>query len=184
MTLFIFYLIFIVEILSLLFVLTNLGNQTSSVWPPQERNTKTIYSLMIIFYSIVVGNIWLSIKEWDNLFLNVPGLRFVGAFFFIVGVAIYAWCRMYMSKKIEFGGKDHLITQGPYKYTRNPLYIADTLIFLGFALFSNSMLVIILMTLLVFTLLLLPLIEESWLLEQYGEKYRRYKAKVPRYIKI
>ena len=184
MTLFIFYLIFIVEILSFLFVLINLGNRANSVWPPQERNTKTIYSLMIIFYSIIFGNIWLSIKEWDNALFNIPGLRYLGVFFFILGLLFYAWCRMYMSKKMEFGGKDHLITQGPYQYTRNPLYIADTFIFLGFAFFSNSMLVIILMAVLVFTLLLLPLIEEPWLLEQYGEQYKSYMEKVPRYITI
>ncbi len=87
-----------------------------------------------------------------------------------------------MSKKVEFGIKDHLITQGPYQYTRNPLYVADSFIFIGFAFIGNSLLLVILMASLVLIVLLLPLVEEPWLLEQYGEKYRNYTEKTPRFL--
>ena len=87
-----------------------------------------------------------------------------------------------MSKKVEFGNKKHLITRGPYQYTRNPLYIADTFIFIGFAFLGNSLLLFVLMVTLVLTILLLPLVEEPWLLEQYGEPYRNYVKQVPRFF--
>ncbi len=87
-----------------------------------------------------------------------------------------------MSKKVEFGNKNHLVTQGPYQYTRNPLYIADTFIFIGFAFLGNSLLLIMLMALLVVTIFLLPIVEEPWLLEQYGELYRDYMKTTPRFF--
>lgn len=179
-----FYLIFCIESTLLIFVLINANNQANYIWPPQAGKTQSIYALMFIFYSIIASSIWIGICERTNPLFVAKWFRYVGIFILTLGIVLYTWCRMYISKKIEFGGKGRLITQGPYQYTRNPLYIADTLIFLGFAIISNSLLVYILMILLVIILLFLPLLEEPWLLEQYGKQYEDYMSKVPRYIKI
>ncbi|MBT3620755.1 MAG: hypothetical protein HN523_10055 [Porticoccaceae bacterium] len=74
------------------------------------------------------------------------------------------------------------MTQGPYQYTRNPLYAADSFIFIGFALLGNSLLLFILMASLTLIVLLLLLVEEPWLLEQYGGKYQDYSEKTPRFL--
>lgn len=178
----IFYLILFAEVTLLLIVLNLAFNRRISIWPPRGAKSKSIYVLMVIFYLIIAGSIWICIQEWGSPLIEFQWIRYIGTAISGLGLILYMWCRMHMSKRVEFGGTDHLITNGPYRYTRNPIYIADILIFLGFALLSNSLLVTILMCLLVITLLLLPLIEEPWLLEQYGEKYKNYMSKVPRYL--
>ena len=142
-----------------------------------------MYWALGIFYLLILGNIWLCVLQWSTPLFEMSWIRYFGGALLGLGLILYGWCRVYMSKKVEFGNKDHLITQGPYQYTRNPLYVADTLIFIGFALVGNSLLLIVLMILLVQIILLLPLIEEPWLLEQYGERYRNYMKKTPRFFK-
>lgn len=182
MVIYIFSPILILEIILLGFIILGSGKQVNKIWPPEEEKSLSIYILMLVFYLIIAGILWIAIIERTNPFFTVNWFRYVGISLLLLGICLYIWCRIYISKKVEFGGKDQLVTQGPYKYSRNPLYIADTLIFLGFAIFSNSMLVFILMILLVATLLLLPLVEEPWLLKQYGKQYEDYKSGVPRYF--
>jgi protein-S-isoprenylcysteine O-methyltransferase Ste14 len=76
-----------------------------------------------------------------------------------------------------------LATGGIYAYTRNPLYLALTLIYLGIAAATNA----IWMLLLVIPLLILIRYgviarEERYLRVQFGEEYRQYKARVRRWI--
>lgn len=181
---YIFYLILSIEIALLVIVITNIDKQVNDFWPPDSGNTRSIYALMFIFYLIIIGIMWIGIQERSNPIFAVLWLRYVGVITLSLGIVLYIWCRMYISKKVEFGAKGRLIVQGPYQYTRNPLYLADTLIFFGFALISNSLLVYILTILLVTILILLPFIEEPWLLKQYGDQYKNYKSVVPRYIYI
>ena len=75
-----------------------------------------------------------------------------------------------------------LTTEGPFRYTRNPSYLALAMIYAGIALLRNSL----------WAILLLPLVvkvmqrevigrEESYLERTFGEEYLTYKAKVRRW---
>ena len=76
-----------------------------------------------------------------------------------------------------------IITSGPYRFTRNPLYLALTLIYAGIAIAADSIWVL---------LLLMPVLlimnrgvigrEEKYLDEKFGEEYRRYKKTVRRWL--
>ena len=76
-----------------------------------------------------------------------------------------------------------LVTTGVYRRTRNPMYLAMTLLYLATALAADS---------LVAFLLLPPLLlvvrrgviarEERYLDARFGEEYRRYKANVRRWF--
>lgn len=76
-----------------------------------------------------------------------------------------------------------LVTDGPFRFSRNPLYVALTLMYAGIALMANS----------IWALLLLPLVilimwwfvirrEEAYLARAFGEEYEHYKLRVRRWI--
>ena len=76
-----------------------------------------------------------------------------------------------------------LISKGPFRYTRNPIYVAFTLIYVGIAALANSL----------WTLTLLPAVlaimqrgvierEEHYLERKFGDEYRSYKARVRRWL--
>ena len=76
-----------------------------------------------------------------------------------------------------------LITDGPNRFTRNPGYVALTLLYvgLGFAFGSVWVLMLIVPTLVVMDYGVIRK-EEQHLEAQFGEEYLRYKASVRRWI--
>lgn len=76
-----------------------------------------------------------------------------------------------------------LVTDGPYRYSRNPGYLALTLLYLGGALLVESVWVLILLapTLVVMTHAVIKK-EEEHLEAQFGEAYRQYKVKIRRWL--
>jgi protein-S-isoprenylcysteine O-methyltransferase Ste14 len=76
-----------------------------------------------------------------------------------------------------------LVTTGPYRFTRNPMYLGFTLLYLGVTCWVNSL----------WPLLALPLIlllmqrsviakEEAYLEHRFGEDYRQYRMRVRRWL--
>jgi protein-S-isoprenylcysteine O-methyltransferase Ste14 len=76
-----------------------------------------------------------------------------------------------------------IVTGGPYRFTRNPLYLSMTLIYAGITALANALP----------AALLLPVVlhimrrgvierEESYLERKFGDEYLDYKARVRRWI--
>jgi protein-S-isoprenylcysteine O-methyltransferase Ste14 len=76
-----------------------------------------------------------------------------------------------------------LVVVGPYQFTRNPIYIGFVLVYFGLAIILTSVWVLV---------LLIPVLiilqrgvverEEAYLERQFGETYRKYQARVPRWL--
>jgi protein-S-isoprenylcysteine O-methyltransferase Ste14 len=76
-----------------------------------------------------------------------------------------------------------LITEGPFRYTRNPAYLSLTMLYAGIALLRRAL----------WAILLLPLVvvaiqrdqierEERYLERTFGEEYLAYKERVRRWV--
>ena len=77
-----------------------------------------------------------------------------------------------------------LLSGGLYAFTRNPMYLAELALLLGWALFYGSILVFIgfLIGCMVFNFVIVP--QEERLLEaRFGEAYRQYKQTTPRWLR-
>ena len=76
-----------------------------------------------------------------------------------------------------------LILQGPYRFTRNPMYLGVTLFAIGLGLALNNLWISLfagLALMLVHFIAVLP--EERYLAEKFGESYRSFLAQVRRYL--
>ncbi len=76
-----------------------------------------------------------------------------------------------------------LVTEGPFRYTRNPLYSSLTLMYTGIALIANALWAMLLLpvTLLIINRGVIDR-EEQYLERRFGEQYLNYKARVRRWI--
>ena len=74
-----------------------------------------------------------------------------------------------------------LVTDGPYSYSRNPIYLGLMLIFTGFQLALNSLLFFLIIPLF-FLIRKAVLIEEQLLEDFFKKEYLDYKKNVPRFI--
>jgi len=76
-----------------------------------------------------------------------------------------------------------LVVTGPFRFSRNPLYVALTLVYVGLALLTNALWLLLLI---VPVLLVLHLgvvrREERYLEAKFGDAYRAYRSRVRRYL--
>ena len=77
----------------------------------------------------------------------------------------------------------HLVTEGPFHYTRNPAYLSMTMIYTAIATLANALWAIVLLpvALLVIQRGVIER-EERYLEGKFGEEYLSYKARVRRWI--
>jgi len=77
---------------------------------------------------------------------------------------------------------DDPVTKGLYRYSRNPQYLTEFLMFIGVGIASASW--IFLLFSIVYSIFMLSFAssEEHFCLEKYGDAYREYMNKTPRYI--
>jgi protein-S-isoprenylcysteine O-methyltransferase Ste14 len=120
----------------------------------------------------------LSFYGLDNLIV------IVGIISFGLGYIICFWAKITMKHNwgdpASFNKKrqKELVINGPFKFTRNPIYLGMSLIYIGYALALKSTFGF---------LVLVPLyyfwssaiIEEEILKKEFGKKYLEYKNKVP-----
>ena len=110
------------------------------------------------------------------------GLTFIALGFALVALSFRRF-RMAGTSVVPGEPATALIMEGPYRFTRNPIYIGFVLIYFGFVIVLTSLWVL---------LLLLPVAivlqrgvverEEAYLERQFGAAYRKYKARVPRWL--
>jgi protein-S-isoprenylcysteine O-methyltransferase Ste14 len=111
-----------------------------------------------------------------------PGVGLV-----VLGVGILIWGRGALRTAGTNMDPVHpttaIVTSGPFRFSRNPLYLALTLLYCGLSLAVNSWWGgVVLAPLLVVMHRGVVLREERYLERKFGETYRRYRSQVRRYL--
>ncbi|MCX6233778.1 MAG: DUF3419 family protein [Bacteroidetes bacterium] len=133
----------------------------------------------------VPGNMILA----GNLFGLSPELFVKTGFIFVALLMIIAtflrmWAGTVLSSEFVMSfrvRKDILISTGPYKVSRNPIYLADLIAFCGFAL-CLSPVGLAMPALLYLHYNQLITYEEKNLEHQFGDAFREYKKATPRFL--
>ena len=77
-----------------------------------------------------------------------------------------------------------LIAEGPYAHSRNPMYVAWTLVYLGIAIASRTVWLFLALPAVVLATHGVVLREERTIEERFGDEYREYANRVPRYLSL
>ncbi len=101
--------------------------------------------------------------------------------FALIGGGFYvisnAWHVLYEAQK-----RNELATTGPYAYVRHPQYVGFILIMLGFLVQWPTLLTLAMFPVLVWMYVRLAKAEEREAITTFGERYRRYAARVPGFM--
>ena len=114
--------------------------------------------------------------EWRGALLAVPG------------IVLLLWCvrEFYSAGKgtlAPWSPPEHLVTTGPYRRSRNPMYIAVLLILAGWALgFRSRTLAKYAAIMAVVFYVRVVAFEEPWLAETHAARWHSYRSSVPRWI--
>jgi protein-S-isoprenylcysteine O-methyltransferase Ste14 len=104
-------------------------------------------------------------------------LLLVGSGIALLGLVVRGWAAGFLEKN------QSLATSGPYRYTRNPLYLGSALTGIGLATAGNSAVMMLAFAGL-FLLVYGPVMrrEEYFLRQRFGAAYEGYSAGVPRFV--
>lgn len=75
-----------------------------------------------------------------------------------------------------------LNTNGVYKFSRNPMYVAYFIVFVGMALLTQSLALFVVVVIFQISAHWIILAEERWCVAKFGTVYKRYMESVRRYI--
>jgi protein-S-isoprenylcysteine O-methyltransferase Ste14 len=110
----------------------------------------------------------------------------VGAIAFVIGIGMVIGANR-LFQRIGTNARPSqptlaLATSGMFTWTRNPMYVGGSLALLGIAIgFALDWVILLLVVSLPLVHCGIILREERYLERKFGEEYRRYKTKVPRY---
>jgi protein-S-isoprenylcysteine O-methyltransferase Ste14 len=113
-------------------------------------------------------------------------LRWLSALFFAVGalgmLAVMAMVRAGTTPN-PYQPTTALVTGGPYRITRNPMYVGFTAWYIGLAIALNMLWPLLLLPLALVLMTMGVIVrEEAYLTAKFGEDYRAYRARVRRWL--
>ena len=149
--------------------------------PPSPRFYPPVLLLMAVVLMVVLHYV-LPVARW----LAWPW-RALGALPIAVAVLVGFWgavqFRRHDTTIIPFEQSTALIAEGPYRYSRNPLYISMTLILVGLWILLGSLSPVVVVPLFVWWISTRFIANEERHLEaQFGRTYLEYKTKVRRWL--
>lgn len=113
-------------------------------------------------------------------------LTTVGLALLAAGLGLMAWAAVVMWRHettvIPWGRVDHLMTGGPFRFMRNPIYVGDVLVYLGVTLVAGTWWPLVLLPLPLWVMWRFVISrEEAYLLERFGQPYAAYCVRVRRW---
>jgi Putative protein-S-isoprenylcysteine methyltransferase len=118
---------------------------------------------------------------WNSNLVNIVGLLVITAgiiFFCVAAITMKNSWRVGIDKTT----KSKLITEGIYKYSRNPAFVGFYLMFIGLFFVYLDLITLIVAMFNIYAMNRLVIEEEKHLEEMFGEEYISYKGKTPRYL--
>jgi len=127
-------------------------------------------------------------SSWGNNSFVVWSFIIIGTGIMIIGLLLFIRCvdlfvRVGKGTLAPWDPTRNLVLAGPYRYVRNPMIGAVALMLLGQTLLWGSLIIGLWMIVFVgINHLYFIYMEEPGLEKRFGDNYRSYKARVPRWI--
>ncbi len=152
------------------------------IWPPKRYTTLTPILVWVPTFTLFGALILLGVWGWADL--AIPSwLRFgVGLPLILIGNVV-VWMEVSHFGVPQTGGaKGTLRTEGMYRYSRNPQYVADICIVVGWMILSAAPWAMVVGLAGMVVLIAAPFSEEPWLKDQYGTAFEDYSTCVRRFL--
>lgn len=140
---------------------------------------------LIYAAGLLVG--WIFERAVPAAVLPPAWQRGIGWTLIAVGLAGVIWAIIAMARVRTsvnpYAPTSAIATSGPYRFSRNPIYLFDVLIYLGACALINSLWPLVLLPAVIWVMRIGVIDrEERYLERRFGERYLRYKRSVRRWI--
>jgi protein-S-isoprenylcysteine O-methyltransferase Ste14 len=152
------------------------------IWPTPGPGSWQSYVFWSLFRSLNVLCFAVAIADRTD-FLGLPLWSRLAAFALLaVSIALFIYSFRVLGRDNSYGAQDGLVTDGIYRWTRNPQNAMLIVVYGCLAFAADSAPTYVLCAAMMAVYALMVLAEEPWLEAAYGEPYRRYCCRVPRFF--
>ena len=140
---------------------------------PKSGIERKIYPIMWIIWILgFVYSVFLPLRLGTLWFYIGLPIALVGVVTYIM--VIVTWATTPIDKEP--------LTKGLYRYSRHPMYITQLMMFIGVSIASASWLFLLFSIVYTALSFVFAIPEERYCLDKYGDAYRRYMNRTPRWI--
>ena len=163
-----------------------IGSSTKNIL---EILLENILVPVLVFWSVFIIFLALNIKlpRFISMYLiNFFWLKYVEIMFCYIGLLIFLLALISFGKAWRIGidekNSNELITEGIFKYTRNPIFLFMDMYFFGMALIYPNIVLIVMAICMIIGIHFQIIREEKFLKNKFHEKYNEYRKKTRRYF--
>ena len=135
----------------------------------------------VLLVAVLVGVVVIVLGEsrWPEGSRIHMTIDWIGVVLIVLCIVGRTWCTLYI------GGRkvSRIVTNGPYSVSRNPLYLFSIIGAIGVGAQIGSVLMALFAGIITWFIFFLVVREEEQLMAQsFGDRYRKYLARVPRFF--
>lgn len=128
-------------------------------------------SASLLPYPFMAATIWTP-------FTSMAALVHVGIGVYVIGLLLYvSTLRFFIMAPTE-----KMLSGGPYRISRNPMYVSATLMFSGICIMTTNAILLGILVIMAVLQHFMILAEERACTTKYGAAYERYMTEVSRYV--
>jgi protein-S-isoprenylcysteine O-methyltransferase Ste14 len=155
---------------------------------PAERRAEGInlylpFVLLPIAFLIPPAAMLTRVGEID---VRWSAVRLIGLLLGVYAAVILPWSASTLGRFLvpqARVSRDHeLVIEGPFRFVRHPAYSGDLALWLGSALATVNVLLVVLWPLYVAGATMQARVEDELLASKFGDEYRRYASRVSRFV--
>ena len=153
---------------------------------PQRNSANVIVFPPLLYGATLVAGLLLQLL-WPLPLFHWPPSRWIGGALAAASAILAKWGENAMRRagtNVKPSEPTLAIVQdGPFRFSRNPLYLSLTMLYIGASLIFNALIPIVLLPFLL-AVVQLGIIhrEERYLEATFGDEYRNYRARVRRWF--
>lgn len=139
------------------------------------------------YAAAIFGGWWLDRQVLTQAFDGGTASRPLGWLWLTLGLLLFIWTLWtfyrHHTTVNPYAAASELCTDGPFRFSRNPIYLGDWFILIGVALLLNTLWPLVFAPL-IWAMLRFGVIrhEEAHLEAKFGDAYRSYKKRVRRWL--
>ena len=157
----------------LLTVLNKTALRRAAYFAPVKGKEKIAYLIyQVSMVGILLYPLFLTVK------IDLSWQLFLGLFCYVLGLCLCAVTMVCFAFPSDTG----LNKNGIYRFSRNPMYLAYFICFIGMAFLTRSLVLFGIVLFFQIFAHWIILSEERWCIETFGTAYQEYMKKVRRYI--
>jgi protein-S-isoprenylcysteine O-methyltransferase Ste14 len=152
----------------------------------QQDHSGVFFPPPLLYALVFIGGVLLQ-RVWPVQVLPPSVGRAVGIAGIASGVMLSIWSiRTFWragTSVVPVRPSTTVVTGGPFRFTRNPMYVALALLYLGVTFWLNMLWPLLLFPVLLFLVQTYVIArEERYLERKFGEEYVQYKSRVRRWM--